>query len=170
MEDDEAEVEEVHGKEEEEEVEESMYSMENDDEEEEVEESLEVHGKGGGGGGGGGGGCKVHGWKEEEEDEEVRPIGRSTLKTNASCSMLVGWQRKHYAQYLRTITAHVQVTAVEEVTHVGLWKKFLLHPHESLQASPLSPPMSFRSMSLADITYIQRRTCMKPKKKQKCVF
>ena len=167
MEDDEEEVEEVHGKEEEE-VEESMYSMENDDEEEEVEESMEVHGKGGGGGGGGG--CKVHGWKEEEEDEEVRPIGRSTLKTNASCSMLVGWQRKHYAQYLRTITAHVQVTAVEEVTHVGLWKKFLLHPHESLQASPLSPPMSFRSMSLADITYIQRLTCMKPQKKQKCVF
>ena len=159
MEDDEEEVEEVHGKEEEEE-EESMYSMEND-EEEEVEESMEVHGKGGGGGGGGGG-CKVHGWKEEEEDEEVRPIGRSTLKTNASCSMLVGWQRKHYAQYLRTITAHVQVTAVEEVTHVGLWKKFLIHPHESLQASPLSPPMSFRSMSLADITYIQRPTCMKP--------
>ena len=167
MEDDEEEVEEVHGKEEEE-VEESMYSMENDDEEEEVEESMEVHGKGGGGGGGGG--CKVQGWKEEEEDEEVRPIGRSTLKTNASCSMLVGWQRKHYAQYLRTITAHVQVTAVEEVTHVGLWKKFLLHPHESLQASPLSPPMSFRSMSLADITYIQRLTCMKPQKKQKCVF
>ena len=166
MEDDEEEVEEVHGKEEEE-VEESMYSMENDDEEEEVEESTEVHGKGGGGGGGGG--CKVNGWKEEE-DEEVRPIGRSTLKTNASCSMLVGWQRKHYAQYLRTITAHVQVTAVEEVTHVGLWKKFLLHPHESLQASPLSPPMSFRSMSLADITYIQRLTCMKPQKKQKCVF
>ena len=166
MEDDEEEVEEVHGKEEEEEeVEESMYSMENNDEEkEEVEESMEVHGKGRGGG------RKVHGWKEEEEDEEVRPIGRSTLKTNASCSMLVGWQRKHYAQYLRTITAHVQVTAVEEVTHVGLWKKFLLHPHESLQASPLSPPMSFRSMSLADITYIQRLTCMKPQKKQKCVF
>ena len=165
MEDDEEEVEEVHGKEEEEEVEESMYSVENDDGEEEVEESMEVHGKERGGGG-----CKVHGWKEEEEDEEVRPIGRSTLKTNASCSMLVGWQRKHYAQYLRTITAHVQVTAVEEVTHVGLWKKFLLHPHESLQASPLSPPMSFRSMSLADITYIQRLTCMKPQKKQKCVF
>ena len=170
MEDDEEDVEDVHGTEEEEDVEESMYSRENDDEEEEVEESMEVHGKGGGGGGGGGGGCKVHGWKEEEEDEEVRPIGRSTLKTNASCSMLVGWQRKHYAQYLRTITAHVQVTAVEEVTHVGLWKKFLLHPHESLQASPLSPPMSFRSMSLADITYIQRLTCMKPQKKQKCVF
>ena len=167
MEDDEEEVEEVHGKEEKEEAEESMHSMENYDEEEEVEESMEVHGTGGGGGGGG---CKVHGWKEEEEDEEVRPIGRSTLKTNASCSMLVGWQTKHYAQYLRTITAHVQVTAVEEVTHVGLWKKFLLHPHESLQASPLSPPMSFRSMSLADITYIQRLTCMKPQKKQKCVF
>ena len=43
MEDDEEEVEEVHGKEEAE-VEESMYSMENDDEEE-VEESMEVHGK-----------------------------------------------------------------------------------------------------------------------------
>ena len=43
MEDDEEEVEEVHGKDEDE-VEESMYSMGNDDEEEEVEESMEVHG------------------------------------------------------------------------------------------------------------------------------